>query len=630
MSGTSTTSKTTKVRSASNYQGVDTRANFSTLDKFLGYRSREDKTMISGSYMIYPSQNVLIDITGRLKNRPGYSLYGATNTTITSIYASHDWEEHKNGLINLRAFSGNLQFDYNGTWITIKSSLGLNKIRFTNYWNNTEVENVLLFVDGSSNVYEWNGSTTTVDSVTTNTIKKEGTTTWAEDGFYITGNKKIVIRGVEYTYTGGETTTTLTGVTPDPTAQGANTPVATDLVFQSVVTTANSAITSMSADFKNDFIANLTNQIYYGSSSSNNIYISKQNDYKDVSFTAPVRVVGEGALMTLRALCAGFVPQEDVMYITAGKSQWYTTKKTLSSDNTKEVFEVVPLKMSAKQGVISQEAITKDRNSVVFLSNETRLVTLGRTVNIFGTPMMTDYSFPIAKDFDMFDFTDASLKFYKSKIYVAIPRESKWYILNQTDPDNVFWEAPQTGSFSSFMEDDEGNLYAHGYTTPETYKLFDGGSDNGHPILSRAKFAYTSYGNRGLSDYFSEYWLEGYISPNTELKIIYNLDLDGCATTLSGTLKGDDTRVVCLLKDKSSLGKESLGKNPLGGEVLTTNPDDVPPYFSAVFVTPKKDFWKFSPQFESLGVDYDWQIITGGPLVTSTMFGSNNLKINLS
>ena len=628
MANTGTTKVTTNVRTQNNFQGVDTRSDFSTIDKFLGYRSREDKTMLPGGYMIYPSQNVLIDITGRLKNRSGMSLYGAVNATITPIYAYHDWEEHKNGLINLRAYSGNLQFDYNGTWTTIKSSLGLNHIRFTNYWNNGEVENVLLFVDGSSNVYEWNGATATYASSTANTITKQGTSTWAEIGIYATGNKKIMIGATEYTYTAGEGTTTLTGVTPDPTGAGI---AVGDLMFQSVVTTANTSITSSGgATFKNDYISNLTNQIYYGSASSNNIYISKQNDYKTCAFTAPVRVVGEGALITLRSLCTGFVVQEDTMYISGGTSQWYNVKKTLSADNSKEVFEIIPLKTSAKQAALSQEAINHDRDSVVFLSNETRLVTLGRTLNIFGTPMMTDYSFPIAKDFDIFDFTGASVKFWKSKVYVAIPRESKWYIFNQTDPDNMFWEAPQTGSFSGFMIDNNGDLFAHSYSTPETYKLFDGGSDNGHPILSRAKFAYVSYGNRGLSDYFSEYWMEGYISANTKLKTTYNLDLDGCATTLSGTLSGDDTRVVCLLKDKGSLGKSPLGKNPLGSILSSTNPDDVPPYFSAVMVTPKKDFWKFSPEFESYGVDYDWQLVSFGPLVTPTLFGNNSIKVSLS
>ena len=74
-----------------------------------------------------------------------------------------------------------------------------------------------MFVDGSTNVYKWNGATTTFASCTSNTITKQGTDTWAESGFYTTSDKKIMLGGIEYTYTGGEVTTTLTGVTPDPT-----------------------------------------------------------------------------------------------------------------------------------------------------------------------------------------------------------------------------------------------------------------------------------------------------------------------------------------------------------------------------------------------------------------------------
>lgn len=617
-------------RSVKNYDGVDTSQAFKLITKFLGYRSREDKTMLAPGVLIWPSQNVLLDVSGRLKPRMGYTLDGAASTTITPIYAWYDWEERKNGELNFRAYSGNLQFRYdNGTtitWTTIKTGLGTSHIRFTNYWDNTEKQNCVLFVDGSTNVYKWNGALATVASVTTNTITKQGTATWGEAGYYLAGNKKLIIRGVEYTYTGGESTTTLTGVTPDPTAQGANTPVAADLAYQSIVTSAS--ITGVDSGYKFDGISNVGQQIYYGSASSNNIFISKVNDYTTTSYSSP-RLTGEGAMITLRAKWIAFEPQEDVMYISAGKAQWYQTKVTLSSDNAKEAFSVVPLKTSAQQAALSQEAITHDRNSVVVLTNETRMTTLGRTVNIFGTPMMTDYSYPVAKDFDQYDWTSASVKYYKSFIYVALPLEGKWLVFNQTDPENPFWEVPQTGSFSGFSEI-EGHLYAHGYNVPETYKLFDGYSDNGNPILARAQFAYYDYGNRGLSDYFNEYWIEGYISQNTNLKITYNLDLDGCATTLQGTLKGTNSRVVCLLKDSGSLGKSPLGKNPLGSIISSNSPDPLPPYFAAVLTSVKKDFYKMSPSFETYGVDQQWQLLAFGPLVTQTMYGNNALKISLA
>lgn len=606
---------------------VDTKQSFSTIDKVAGYRSREDKTQLPPNTLIYPSQNVIMDITGRLKNRPGMELYGAANSTITPLYGCYTWEEHKGGIINFRAYSGNLQFDYNGTWTTIKTSIGSTsgKIRYTNYWDNTELENTVLFVDGSTNVYKWNGATATYASATTNTLTKQGSDTWAQAGFYASSNRKVWLAGVEYTYTGGEGTTTLTGVTPDPTD---GTQAVGDLIYQEVVTT--SSITSVTSGFKFDGISNSDNQIYYASQASNNVYVSVYNNYTTCAFTSPVRIVGEGALVSLRALWTGFVIQEDTMYISAGLSQWYQVTKKLSSDNAKETFEIKPLKVSAKQGPISQEGITKDRDSVVMLTNETRLVTLGRTLNVFGTPMMTDYSYPIALDFNMYDFTDASLKFWKSYILVAIPQESKWYIFNQTNPQNMFWEAPQTGAFAGFMEDDSGNLYAHSYNTPETFLLFTGGTDNGAPILSIAKFAYVSFGGRSVSDYFNEYWVEGYISPNTVLQVSYNLDLDGCSTTLTGDLVGSDNRVVCLLKSDASLGKTSLGKHGLGTEIQVSNPDVVPPYFNAILVSPRKDFYKFSPQFVTYGKDYSWQLLSFGPLVTQSMYGSNSIKINLS
>ena len=702
--------KPSKLATRTNFQGVNVTQEFSAISNFLGYRSREDKTILPYGTMIHGSQNVLIDITGRLKSRQGFTLDGQANSSLTPIYASYDWEEHLNGVLNFRAYSGNLQFrwvDTNGNpvWTTIQTGLGTEHIRFTNYWHDPEVVNCVLFVDGSKTVYRWNGGIATLASVSnntpiiqslvidnagtgyvigdvltipggtggtatvgniggggaitvlniqypgygysvatnvplgggsgtsatanitiinTNSVTLQGGKTWAELGFYVNNDLAIVIGGTTYVYTAGWTTDTLTGLSLDPTIHGYS---VGDLIYQQVEPL--SKVTSVPTDFTFDGISNVQNQIYYANESNNNIYLSKVNDYTDCTFTSPVRVVGQGALITLRAPWVAFEPQEDSMYISAGLSQWYQTKSTLSSDNSKEDFTVTPLKTSAKQGALAQESITHDRNSIVLLSNETRLLSLGRTVNIFGTPMMTDYSYPVAKDFNLYDWTDASIKFWKSYIFIALPVEGKWLIFNQTDPNNVFWEAPQTGSFSGFSEI-EGNIYAHGYNVPETYKLFDGYNDNGAPILSRATFSYYDYQSKGLSKYFNEFWVEGYISPNTNLKTIYNFDLDGCATKLTGTLDGSNSTVVCTLPDSGSLGKSPLGKNPLGGIMQQNDPDPLPPYFGAIFVTPRKDFYKLSPVFESYGTDYHWELISFGPLVTETMFGSNNLKISLA
>ena len=62
-----------------------------------------------------------------------------------------------------------LQYRYdNGTtisWNTLKSDMASGLMRFTgDYWDTTELLNKLLFVDGSTNLYDWSGAITTFAS----------------------------------------------------------------------------------------------------------------------------------------------------------------------------------------------------------------------------------------------------------------------------------------------------------------------------------------------------------------------------------------------------------------------------------------------------------------------------------
>jgi hypothetical protein len=614
------------VRGKNSYQGVDTRQDFSLNSKFLGYRNREDKTLLPVGWMIDGSQNVLIDISGRLKSRQGMVLDGQASTSLdTSVKGSYDWLEPQNNPIYLRYNSGNLQFRYdNGTsivWTTIKSGLdSTKKIRFCNFADTTEVLNVLLFVNASQFVYEWNGATTTFASATTNSITKQGTDTWANAGFYSNGNKKIMLDGVEYTYTGGETTTTLTGVTPDPTG---GTPTVGDLVYQSVISTATSAITSFPANYDIYGISNKDNQIYYGSEKDNKVVMSNVSNYKSVAYSSP-RVPGEGGSNTLSSSWRAFVVQESDMYVSAGKSQWYKSSTFLASDNVHESWVLKPLKTTKRIGALSQETVSSDRNSVVFISNEPRFLTLGLTLDIFGFPQNTEYSYPIVNELNNIDITDACVFYDRSYVYMSFPKSGKWYILNQTNPDSMFWEAPQTGNISSFSNID-GSVYGHDYYTAQTFKLFSGYTDNGNPILSRACFPFLDYNNKGLSKYFNEFWVEGYITKGTELTLKWLYDLDGCQTYVKKTISGT-SKNVCSLKDDGILGGKPLGVAPLGSNTITTITDPLPPYFSLIKVGVRKDFYKLGVVFESYKEDAHWELLTFGPLVQNTFFGNNNLK----
>src|SRR3990172_3892085 len=617
----------------------------------LGYRHREDKTNLPPGVLVVGSQNVLTTTEERVASRQGFTLDGQANTAIAPILASYDWDIYIGQARHLRAgfktgvADGKLQYRYVAsddtvTWRDLMTSLTSVAFNFTTFWDfDTEKADFLLFVDGSTNIYEWSGGITTFSAATATTITKEGAPFWAEENFYssnltlgdnttqfditnpagttfrytydgtgtdplitlallpigmtiyiaaqnfnaanngvftVTGSganyfeisnaggvaqnnvtigtgfinyfvNQVVIDGITYSYSGGAGTTTLTGVTPNPTLGGH---AVGAIIHQKVKTMPNAGLASFPPTFANALISNLRNQIYIGSLTDRSVYISKVNNYKSFAFTSPVRVVGEGALVTLDGTPVGFIPQENKMTVTAGKDQWYETKFTLSSDLSKESFEIERLKTTSLQAAKSQAAISKIRNDIVFITNEPTLNTLGRVQNVVLTQQTEDISNSIKNDFDTYDFTDCSVAYHRDFIYIAVPAENTVRIFNLT---NKFWESPQIMPISRFAIID-GELYGHSYQVGETYKLFDGYNDNGLPIDARAVFSYNNFGTRSMKKGVNEVFVEGYISSNTLLSLGVTYEIDGCATETSYNIAGTIT-FVCTPSPKNYFKK---------------------------------------------------------------------------
>ena len=155
--------------------------------------------------------------------------------------------------------------------------------------------------------------------------------------------------------------------------------------------------------------------------------------------------------------------------------------------------------------------------------------------------------------------------------------------------------------------------------------MFNGYNDNGHPIPSRAQFAINTYGSKGLSKYFNEFWIDGYINSNTKLNVINNFDIGGSQTTTTRTIDGSDLSIVSSAPSNASLGKRVLGVGGLGLDTSAIS-SVLPPYFAVILTQPRKDFYFFQPVLDSTGVDYHWEILSLGPLVNQTMYGNNSIK----
>ena len=382
-----------------------------------------------------------------------------------------------------------------------------------------------------------------------------GEPTWAASRFLTTGTRKITYQGIDYMYTGGETTDTLTGLTAFPTA------TAGDVCWQPIIVLANPG--AITTDFKQDMIAVELNQVVLASSKSRNVYISKTTSYTDFTLTSP-RAPADPAKVTMDDYATCLVPMDNPqqtstsLIIGAGTSNFFQLNYKMSQDNVSELVRVIKLHTAAGSGLLSKDAICPVKRGTVYISREPALDSLGNIEAVKGVPI----SDPIKNDFDTYNFTNAHVRYWKRSIYIALPAHGLVLIYDMM---RNMWQPPQTIPVSRLAIIGDW-LYGHSSITNETYKLFVGTNDNGLPISCRARFAYNNGGRRDRLKNMSEYWTDGYITPNAELTMNQYYGFGGALGVASMSILGSDTDITTT-NDSDPLGAGSLGSNPLGGAV---------------------------------------------------------------
>lgn len=544
------------------------------------------------------------------------------------ILSSFDWNSKGNAEIHMRAGfltsaanDGRLQYRWtdatgNVFWSDLLTGLTTVSYNFTAFWDTTELIRLSLFVNGTSNIFEWNGAYDTVTATTSNTIVV--TNVIGTTGFYSTRNKVVTIRGVDYTYT-GITSKTFTGVSPDPTS-GANTVYAGDIAVQKAVTNANSTFTNgPSTSFANGVISTLNNQVFLGSLTSPTMWGTKINSFLDFSFTAGTRLPGEGFTATLDDNVVAFIPQEENMYISCGKGFWYNTNFAQSTAYngttaiTAEAFTVKLLKTNPRQGAYSQALVGKMKNDVIAVTWEPTFDLLGRVDQILGTPQTTNISDSIKVDFDGYDFTYGHVFYNKYHLWLSVPKSGvvRSYSLNTKS-----WESPLTLPVSRFYSVD-GILYGHSFSSSESYRLFTGYSDRatstapGNPYLSVASFSYQNEGTRTTLKNANKFYMEGYISGNTTLNCTLNYEQDGNLTQQTFTIQGDDAALIGSQVPSNSLGKNPFGQSGIGTQA-SSSLTGLPPKFRVIKTFPRFDFYEVQVSFSILGIDQNFQLLAFG------------------
>lgn len=599
---------------------------FQTSEETLGYVTAENESNTDRRYLIAGSQNTLIDFNRAVGIRNGYSRLGAGSTTQTPIRNAFTWNTSTGTELPLRFYDDEWEV-YLGTvdatvinaWTRFKSGNSTTAIpRGAIFFDTTENVDEMIFVEGTDNLHEWNGAVAVVASITGTTITKAGTSTFAQSRFYTSANKVVVCvrTGTEYTYTGGETTTTLTGIA-DTTGI-----VAGDILVQKVISTDNKPASGRN----NHTIFSFENQICVGSFDDDEIFISKSTDYADFTYSTP-RVATEGGLLTLDGPSRGFGSVGSYLIAFAGNSSIFRAnyEQITVSTTLAETLKVKRLDTGINQGSMGPDSVVSAGNAIMYFSNEPAIRFIQNPDNISSLDPKT-FSNPIKPDFDAEDWTNAKAIWHKNALWITAPNNSHLYGLQfREDADGKvrrFWQPPQILPIDPLSIID-GALYGHSNVVIESYLLFDpdalsdvvanataGDPDGKVPINAIAKFAYQSYGKRAQLKTFDEYYVEGEASPNTiDLLLSLGYDFEGATQTLEKTIDASNEDILEGFVSGNSLAQQSLGVNPLGGLL---NPPEDARKFRIIFDIPREDFHEMVAEFSSNEIDRFWSILSHG------------------
>lgn len=678
-----------------------------------GYVSSVDKTNIAENLLVRGSQNVYKKLSGTIAVRQGQKRQGAADTTQSPCSSEFVWDTSAGNTYTMVISNSTLWVVISEVWYALQTGLTSTRYVFDKWWNATLVQDLLLFVNGSTNLYMWSGGYTTLASAAATTITKNGSDSFAQAGFVttsfstigsatsqfditntsgstyrytwdgtgtdpvitatsipalsyilleaqnfntanngifvVTGSgtnyfevtnasgvvesnktigtgfiyknytKVLIINGVLYAYTGGETTTTLTGVTPNPSAIVANT-----AVFQAVVTYPNIFASTFSADF----LKIVNNQVYLGSYTSRLIPISSSTDY--TNYTVPIpRVSGSPELVVLDGTGKGIGVRQGNACIGYGNGGWavisfadITVGTTLTNVTTRTLKPVAVL-----QAPYAHEFIDSVNDNLIYLAQDQQVREFG-DFNTAFVPVYPSLSQAVATELSGEVFTGGGLRCIGEFIYVTAPNSGKVYLRQERTDVNAsgvvvaerLWHPPFVWN-STRIDQIDGTIVGFSNANPQIYELWDTGqwhddspSDENLPYSCVLALGYRGEQRRQGLWSFNKQFTEGYLAPGTNLTLLLNYDYQGSTNAINVPINSGSSPAFLFQSSLASLGDNSLGDEPLGNGGITDTAEDPDalPKFKVINSLPIINCFEWQPVFYTDQADAQWEILATG------------------
>lgn len=591
---------------------------------FLGYVSAIDKTTCSELAMVRGSKNVYKKLSGTITAREGLKRQDDADATIAGVDSSYEWENSLGLTRVLRVSNSKLQVEVGTTWYNLITGLSLSRFVFDAWWNNSLKKDQLLFVKGDNNIHMWDGGVGVILSTTANTIVL--TDDAVLNGFATSGT--VYINGNSYTYS-GITNETLTGVSANPTGEANG-----SIVILAPITTASKPVSG----FICDFIKVIGNQVYVGSYTSRQVFVSDTTDYTD--YTVPAtRAPGDPYIYTLDSNCKGIGVRLGEAYIFGGTSDLYLLhwKQTTVGDTIPILSEIGTGEkkvLASLDACLAHEFIDNVGDDLIWLTQGHQLKTFGTYRNLLQ-PVFPTLSKQIKTELEETDFTGGHLRAINESIYITSPITGNTYWLQQrvsvTPEGNItterLWQPPQVwgGSRIALIN---GVEYIHSSSNPQLYQMFNTGqwhddspSDEELPYEAFMIMAYRGvmnskgYVNRAQLLSFDKTFFEGYMTQGSKLygQILY--DYQGVTSTLNIDINTivSPARFTGYGTSGISLGDAPLGDNPLGDGLNTAvNDQDTIPKFKKIKTLPLTNCFEYQMIVGSTDAGSRWEILCLG------------------
>jgi hypothetical protein len=469
-------------------------------------------------------------------------------------------------------------------------------------------------------------------------ITKSGTDTWAESGFATVviptwesvsnTEKKIIINGVEYSYLGGEGTTTITDVIGgDPTALAVD-----SVIIQSVLVSTSEPISG----FEADFIKVIGNQVWLGSYSSRVIYISADSDFLDFEnagsyvYGDPDKIVmdnnGKGIGISNDGRIVLFAGDADMYVVTPNVNVTYTY--TGNDGGGRFIYQKIEKRQLAGfTSALGHEFIGNFGEYLVWLDQKNQLRALGTFANVNSVKPVT-LSLAVQAELEEDDFTGGHLRVIGDTIHLTAPNNGRDWMYqvreNINDQGQVIseklWHPPQIRGIARFAVI-EGILYGHSNVNPQIYQIWDTEqwfddhpSEEPIPYTCVARFAYRQHERRQGLIKFDRAYFEGYMPQGVELNANFYINYKGSTAKQMVIINNNDKPAKFWPPTNiPNIGDSSFGDNPLGDGILEeANEQESMPKFRDVAKTTPISCFEYSVELYSESADSRWEILVFG------------------